>query len=164
MEDAHNCGANLQEITRRRIGSSRIMTANNLNEIPLCGFTPADYKRYTWFVPNHKCLAAWFEISGFEAEAVQVIPSRLLNSKSHGGQINGFADMLMKFVHRYKNRIRNARRRATIIFRARHVGTPKREMDIPGMHHFEIPTKSELEKAKTEIAQLQDRLQMRGDA
>ncbi len=135
------------------------MTANNLNEIPLCGFTSPQYRKHAWFIPNKKCLDMWFEVSGFKTEKIQVTPSTLLEGSRSGDVSNGFKDKFKKILNKYKNRIIAARKRATLSFRARCVSGPSREMDIPGMHHFEIPTGIELKKAKAEIAQLKEQLQ-----
>jgi tRNA (mo5U34)-methyltransferase len=128
-------GVNLGSITRESIDNKKILNVDNLNELPLCGFSSGQFlhAKNNWFIPNSRCVLNWLETSGFKIEAFFKNESRFP-------------------LHRKAKDIF----KSGIKFKASKVGPP--EPENPYLQDYKMPTSLELERASREIKRLKAQL------
>ena len=136
-------GADFQRITKRRIFSKRVLGAETLNALPLCGFAESTFFRdpTIWFVPNRACLVGWLKASGFEVDMILVTNSPLFrwfdnrakHLKSRNLRSEGTLARIINKIWKKRQRMRSG-----LQFKAHHVGPPKPEWDDPNMQSARI--------------------------
>lgn len=130
-------GVNLNRINTRVIGKREILNIASLNELPLCGFSAGQFFQDSsnWFIPNCECVFRWLSTTGFKVEA----------SVKH--------NVLPKWAGEFnRDNIPVSR----LNFKASKFGSPVPENRY--QQGYELPTSLELERARMEIKQLEERL------
>lgn len=140
-DESCNRGVNLSLITRDSISNEKILNVDNLNELPLCGFSSGQFlhAKNNWFIPNSRCIFNWLETSGFKIETY---------FKSEG-----CIHMRWKKKDIFKSGIK---------FKASKVGPP--EPENPYLLDYKMPTSFELERARREIKRLKAQLKQNESA
>jgi SAM-dependent methyltransferase len=151
-DESCKVGADFERITKEKINNKDVLAVNNLNELPLCGFSSVhflgDYSN--WFIPNNECLKDWLEVSGFK-----------MNKVNPGSRAHSIPWMNTEAKLSYS------------VFLAKHFSEPVAEYEKKtyagsrtkmdnndSMYVFRIPTQSEVEKLRTENNQLREQLEI----
>ena len=73
VDDSCAVGVSLEKIAKEVVGNNEILSANCVNDLPLCGFVPGQFlkDKTNWFIPNLECIVGWVEASGFEVTKKQ---------------------------------------------------------------------------------------------
>tara|TARA_B110000483_G_scaffold211416_1_gene259147 strand:+ start:309 stop:1271 length:963 start_codon:yes stop_codon:yes gene_type:complete len=124
-------GVNLGKVTKEIINNLETMSVENLNELPLCGFSPDHFlkDKTNWFIPNLKCLLGWVEASGFEVIESQKTSSPIDRDWNKDKRVN----------------------RTTLNYKSVKTGPVKPEYTWKRMAPYQIPTQFELLRLNKEI-------------
>lgn len=141
-DDSCRNGANLDFISKEKIGDETVMSVDNLNQLNLCGYSPGQFfkDKTNWFIPNLNCLMSWVKSAGFSATGSHK-NSMAIDRSWNAGQ---------------------ATHRTSLNFKALKTRDPDLEYTIPAMQQYQIPTSQEVERLEAKVKDLEERLQVLG--
>jgi tRNA (mo5U34)-methyltransferase len=151
-DDDKECanGASFINISSRDIKNSKKMTIDSLKDLPICGFAASHFWRdkTNWFIPSSRCLEGWLKRTGFQIRKSSV-------SKS--------------VMPREWNTLKLER--STISCSAEYSGHPELEYSDDSymkrynpdetrrsLYQFEIPLKSEVDRLRARVEELENQL------
>lgn len=118
-DDAPNCGVNFDKITKKKIRNKKILTAAELNDIPICGFGHASYAKNIFFYPNISCFVKWLEVSGFKPELLKQTHQPLYDGKKRNKKVENKNRLKLKHLRCwYTDRIKRRRKKTLVFFKA----------------------------------------------
>lgn len=149
-DDDRSCsnGANFSAIKKEMIQDDTIMSIECLNDLSIAGFAGTQYygDRTNWFIPNLKCIEAWFKRTGFKMEKCTYLSAPIEREWNTMGV-----------------------KRSSIQFLASYAGEPEPEyveaaytynphQKLKPIYQYRIPHSCEVERLERRIKELEDEL------
>lgn len=144
-------GVAFDKVTAKAIQNPAVLSAKNLNYLPLCGFASTHFFLDTsnWFIPNTECVKGWLKRTGFETDRIWCTQNKLPRDWNTSGL-----------------------QRASIFFSAHKTGNPESEYgDITylkrynpdqkeeSVYQFRIPVQSEVLKLQQRVCALEQEIE-----